>query len=60
VGHVFGPVINISSRGGTNDLHGGIYYRARNSAFDAINFFRQQGRAEKVVITATGLRPGRL
>ncbi len=48
-GHVFGPVINVSSRGGTNELHGGAYYWARNSAFDAMNFFDNKAGLSKVV-----------
>jgi hypothetical protein len=48
-GHVFGPVINVSSRGGTNELHGGGYYWARNSAFDAVNFFDNKNGLGKVV-----------
>ena len=39
VGHVFGAVINVSSKGGTNEFHGTLYYWAKNSAFDAVNFF---------------------
>lgn len=49
VGHVFGPVVNVSSRGGTNELHGGLYYWARNSAFDAVNFFDNKSGLGKVV-----------
>ena len=48
-GHVFGPVINVSSRGGANELHGGVYYWARNSAFDAANFFDNKAGLSKVV-----------
>ena len=39
VGHVFGAVINVSSKGGNNEWHGTMYYWAKNSAFDAVNFF---------------------
>ncbi|MDP2998724.1 MAG: TonB-dependent receptor [Bryobacterales bacterium] len=49
VGHVFGPVINVSSRGGTNALHGNVYYWVRNSAFDAMNFFDNKAGLSKVV-----------
>lgn len=51
VGHVFGPVINISSRGGTNLMHGSMYYWARNSAFDAVNFFDNKAGLGKVQYT---------
>jgi len=49
VGHVFGPVINVSTKSGSNDLHGGLYYWARNSAFDAMNFFDNKASLRKVV-----------
>jgi hypothetical protein len=49
VGHVFGPVINISSKGGSNELHGSLYYFVKNSAFDAMNFFDNKAGLSKVV-----------
>ena len=49
VGHVYGPVVNISSRGGSNELHGNLYYFAKNSAFDAMNFFDNKAGLSKVV-----------
>ena len=49
VGHVYGPVINISTKGGTNDLHGSVYYWAKNSAFDAMNFFNNKAGLSKLV-----------
>ena len=48
VGHVFGPVVNVSTKGGTNDFHGGLYYWAKNSAFDAVNFFDNKAGNGKV------------
>ena len=48
VGHVFGPVINVSSKGGSNELHGTLYYWAKNSAFDAVNFFDNKAGNGKV------------
>ncbi len=48
-GHVFGPVINISSKGGSNEFHGSAYYWAKNSAFDASNFFDNKAGLSKVV-----------
>jgi hypothetical protein len=47
-GHVFGPVINISTKGGTNQLHGSLYYWAKNSAFDAVNFFDNKAGLSKL------------
>jgi hypothetical protein len=49
VGHVFGPVINISTKGGNNELHGSAYYWAKNSAFDAMNFFNNKAGLGKLV-----------
>jgi len=48
-GHVFGPVINMSTKGGTNKLHGSLYYWAKNSAFDASNFFDNKAGIAKPV-----------
>lgn len=47
VGHVFGPVINISTKGGTNDVHGSLYDWEKNSAFDAMNFFDNKAGLSK-------------
>jgi len=52
VGHAFGPVVNMSSKGGSNDLHGNFYYWAKNSAFDAMNFFDNRAGLSKVVYQA--------
>ncbi len=49
VGHVYGPVINMSTKGGTNDIHGSLYYWAKNSAFDAMNFFSNKAGLSKLV-----------
>jgi hypothetical protein len=49
VGHVYGPVINISTKGGTNELHGSLYYWAKNSAFDSMNFFNNKAGLSKLV-----------
>jgi hypothetical protein len=49
VGHVFGPVINISTKGGSNELHGSLYYWAKNSALDAMSFFSNKAGLGKLV-----------
>ncbi|HEX8985759.1 MAG TPA: TonB-dependent receptor [Bryobacteraceae bacterium] len=41
-GHSTGGIINLSTRSGTNDLHGSVFEYARNDAFDARNFFASQ------------------
>jgi hypothetical protein len=38
-GHSTGGVITLSTRSGTNELHGSVFEFLRNSAFDARNFF---------------------
>jgi hypothetical protein len=35
-------VINVASRGGTNEYHGSVFYFLRNNAMDARNFFARQ------------------
>lgn len=37
-----GAVVNIESKGGTNDLHGGIFEFLRNSDLNAANYFSKQ------------------
>lgn len=45
-GRFGGGVINVSTRGGTNQLHGALFEFLRNSAFDANEFFNKRaGRA---------------
>lgn len=45
-GRFGGGVVNVSTRSGTNQLHGALYEYVRNSAFDANEFFNNQaGRA---------------
>ncbi|MBI4910003.1 MAG: TonB-dependent receptor [Acidobacteria bacterium] len=45
-GRFGGGVINVSTRGGTNQLHGGLFEFVRNSAFDSNEFFNKRaGRA---------------
>ncbi|MDQ6759548.1 MAG: TonB-dependent receptor, partial [Acidobacteriota bacterium] len=38
-GHVLGPTVSVSTRSGTNALHGMVYYVFKNSALDANDFF---------------------
>lgn len=42
LGHTIGGVISVVSAGGTNQLHGEAHYWAKNSAFDAPNFFNNK------------------
>ncbi|MCG8456034.1 MAG: carboxypeptidase-like regulatory domain-containing protein [Holophagales bacterium] len=37
-----GAQINIVTRGGSNDLHGSVYYFARDDSFNATNYFLEQ------------------
>ncbi len=41
-GHTIGSVVNVSTRGGTNQLHGEGHWFVRNRAFDAPNFFNNK------------------
>ncbi|HEX3738527.1 MAG TPA: carboxypeptidase regulatory-like domain-containing protein [Terriglobales bacterium] len=38
-GQAGGAIINIVTRGGTNQIHGGVFYDGRNNALDANNYF---------------------
>lgn len=42
VGRAMGAVISVTSNSGTNELHGEAHYWAKNSAFDAPNFFNNK------------------
>lgn len=39
VGHTIGGVVNVSTAGGTNKIHGEAHWFVRNNAFDAPDFF---------------------
>jgi hypothetical protein len=39
VGHTIGASINVSTKGGTNEYHGGAHWFLKNSALDAPSFF---------------------
>ncbi len=45
VGHTMGAVVSVSSAGGTNKLHGEAHYWAKNSVFDAPNFFNNKNKS---------------
>ncbi len=38
-GRAMGSVVNVTTKSGTNDLHGTLFYFMRNEALDAKNFF---------------------
>lgn len=42
-GRVMGGIVNIITRGGSNDLHGAVYYYLRNDALDARNILSAPG-----------------
>ncbi len=39
IGHTLGSVMNVSTKSGTNQLHGELHWFVRNNAFDAPDFF---------------------
>ena len=41
-GHSVGATVNVSTVGGTNELHGEAHWFVRNKAFDAPNFFNNK------------------
>ncbi len=42
IGHTIGSVVNVSTKSGTNKLHGEAHWFVRNRAFDAPNFFNNK------------------
>ncbi|MEX2260775.1 MAG: carboxypeptidase-like regulatory domain-containing protein [Bryobacteraceae bacterium] len=46
IGHTIGSVVNVSTKSGTNQLHGEAHWFTRNSAFDAPNFFNNKAGTE--------------
>ncbi|MBI1898372.1 MAG: carboxypeptidase regulatory-like domain-containing protein [Acidobacteria bacterium] len=46
-GRFSGGVVNVSTRSGTNDLHGSLYEFLRNSALDANAFFNNRAGQQK-------------
>jgi hypothetical protein len=49
LGHTIGAMVNVSTKSGTNDLHGELHWFTRNSAFDAPNFFNNKQGTKKSV-----------
>lgn len=49
-GQAAGAVIAISTRGGTNDFHGSVYYFGRNDALNATEFFAKRNGLPKDVL----------
>lgn len=41
-GHTLGSVVNVSTKSGTNELHGEMHWWLRNSAFDAPTIFQNR------------------
>ena len=46
-GQAMGAVINIVTKGGTNQFHGGLFYFGRNDALNATDFFNNLNGAKK-------------
>jgi hypothetical protein len=42
IGHTLGSVVNVSTKSGTNDLHGELHWWSRNAAFDAPTIFQNR------------------
>ncbi len=49
IGHTLGSVVNVSTKSGTNELHGEAHWFVRNRAFDAPNFFNNKNGTEAPV-----------
>ncbi|MEK7405257.1 MAG: TonB-dependent receptor [Acidobacteriota bacterium] len=46
IGHTMGAFVSVNTASGTNRLHGEAHYWARNSAFDAPNFFNNKNNTK--------------
>lgn len=49
VGHSIGAVVNVSTKNGTNELHGEAHWFVRNRAFDAPSFFNNRAGTRAAV-----------
>ncbi|MEZ5356488.1 MAG: carboxypeptidase-like regulatory domain-containing protein [Bryobacteraceae bacterium] len=49
IGHTIGSVVNVSTRSGTNKIHGEGHWFVRNRAFDARNFFNNKNNTDPPV-----------
>ncbi|HTM49923.1 MAG TPA: TonB-dependent receptor [Bryobacteraceae bacterium] len=49
LGHTTGSVVNISTKGGTNDLHGSAWWWLRHSALDTPDIFQNRSGAQLAV-----------
>ena len=49
VGHTLGSVVNVSTKSGTNSLHGEAHWFLRNNALDANNFFNNKNNTKPPV-----------
>ena len=55
-GQASGGQVNIVTRGGTNEFHGGIFYFGRNDALNSTNYFLKQANRPKDELIAARLR----
>ncbi|MCC6265066.1 MAG: carboxypeptidase regulatory-like domain-containing protein [Bryobacterales bacterium] len=49
IGHTLGSVMNVTTKNGTNQLHGELHWFVRNNAFDAPDFFSNANNAKEPV-----------
>ena len=48
-GSTMGATVNVSTKSGTNQLHGEGHYLSRNSAYDTMDFFSNKRNVKKTV-----------
>lgn len=49
IGHTLGSVMNVSTKSGTNTIHGELHWFVRNNAFDAPDFFSNKNGTKEPV-----------